>query len=200
MAEASPAHLQALIDRLQAADPAARKDLLAHTFERLRRLARKMLRTFGRVRHWYDTDDVLQNAALRLFRSLEATPPRSSAEFFGLAALQIRRELLDLTRRIDRLPPLAPAPCPPGSAAALEAEQEASTWEPRRLALWQQFHEEAGTLPPRERDVFNLVWYHGLSQAEAAAVLKVSVPTVKRWWQAARQRLKAALQGQEPGG
>jgi RNA polymerase sigma factor (sigma-70 family) len=55
-------------------------------------------------------------------------------------------------------------------------------------------------LPVREREAFGLFWYHGLSQAEAAAVLNVSVPTVKRWWLSARLRLKAALKGQRPDG
>ena len=45
-------------------------------------------------------------------------------------------------------------------------------------------------LPDDEREVFALVWYHDLSQAEAADVLGVSVRTVIRRWQAARIRLQ----------
>ena len=45
------------------------------------------------------TDDVLQNAVVRLLRALEEVRPPSVRAFFGLAATQMRRELLDLARR-----------------------------------------------------------------------------------------------------
>lgn len=201
MAEASSVRLQGLIDRLHSGDPAARQELVVHTFDRLRRLTRKMLHDFGRVRRWHDTDDVLQNAAMRLLRSLEGEPPASPAEFFGRAALHIRRELIDLARRIAKLEP------PPRaghrkeddtSGTSAVAQKEESTWEPRRLAMWQEFHQHVEAMPVRERETFGLLWYHGMSQAEAATVLNVSVPTVKRWWLSARLRLKAALKGQRP--
>jgi RNA polymerase sigma factor (sigma-70 family) len=68
-----------------------------------------------------------------------------------------------------------------------------STYEPRRLADWTEFHGKVEQLPEQERQVFDLLWYQGLSQSEAAAVLRVSVPTIKRRWLSARLRLKSAL-------
>src|SRR5690349_10324078 len=99
MGEASdPEQLQAWLDRMQAGDPAARSALLEHACERLQRLARKMLKGFAGVQRWEQTDDVLQNALVRLWTSLQHVRPRSVREFYGLATLQIRRELLDLAR------------------------------------------------------------------------------------------------------
>jgi RNA polymerase sigma-70 factor (ECF subfamily) len=69
---------------------------------------------------------------------------------------------------------------------------------PDRLAAWAEFHRRAEGLPPEEREVFDLLWYQGLSQAEAAAVLGVSDRTAKRRWQAARLRLHEALNGELP--
>jgi DNA-directed RNA polymerase specialized sigma24 family protein len=50
-------------------------------------------------------------------------------------------------------------------------------------------------LPVQEREVFGLLWYHCMSQAESAAVLNVSLATVKCWWLSARLRLQAAHRG-----
>jgi len=57
-----------------------------------------MLRNFPNVHRWAETDEVLQNAVMRLMRSLEKIEPASVAVFFGLAAEHLRRELLDLAR------------------------------------------------------------------------------------------------------
>ena len=54
------------------------------------------------------------------------------------------------------------------------------------------------TLPAEEREVLDLVWYGGLTQIEAAALLGISEPTVKRRWRAARLRLHEAMGGQRP--
>ena len=46
--------------------------------------------------------------------------------------------------------------------------------------------------------MFDLVWYHGMTQAEAALVLGLSEAKVKRLWVAAREQLKTALGGRLP--
>jgi len=81
MADASSqtAHIQACLDRLSGGDEAARAELLGCACERLRNLARKMLRGFPKVHRWEQTDDVLQNAALRLHRTLQQLPVATSA-------------------------------------------------------------------------------------------------------------------------
>ena len=45
------------------------------------------------------------------------------------------------------------------------------------------------------RAAFDLLWYQGLTQAEAAALLGVAVPTVKLRWLKARLRVQQALGG-----
>ena len=47
--------------------------------------------------------------------------------------------------------------------------------------------------------MFDLLFYQGLSQAEAAAVLGVAEITIKRRWRAARMRLVQTLGGKLPG-
>ncbi|MFO0844469.1 MAG: hypothetical protein U0797_19080 [Gemmataceae bacterium] len=40
--------------------------------------------------------------------------------------------------------------------------------DPQRLAGWSEFHAAIEKLPAEEREVFDLLWYHELPQAEAA--------------------------------
>jgi RNA polymerase sigma-70 factor (ECF subfamily) len=72
--------------------------MLRACWGRLERLAHAMLARFPNVRRWADTGDVLQNALVRLLRSLKEVDVPSTRDFFGLAAEQLRRELLDLAR------------------------------------------------------------------------------------------------------
>lgn len=194
--------LQGLIDLATSGDGAAWGELLAHACERLRRLARKMLRGYPGLRRWEQTDDVLQNAMLRLHRALSDVKPQSVRHFFNLATVQIRRELLDLAdhhfgphgqgahHHTDGEGRAADDEC-----GVLQGEQDAAG-EPDTLDGWVTFHARIEALPEQEREVAGLLWYEGLTQEEAAAVLSVSVRTVKRRWQAARLRLYEALKGE----
>jgi hypothetical protein len=91
-------NIQRCLDRLREGDPDARAELLSLARDRLYRLAHNLLRDFPAVRRWEETDDVFQQAAMRLERALAAEFPSSVSHFFRLAAMQIRRELIDLSR------------------------------------------------------------------------------------------------------
>jgi RNA polymerase sigma factor (sigma-70 family) len=58
---------------------------------------------------------------------------------------------------------------------------------------------QAESLPDDEREVFGLVWYQGLTHAEAAAILGVSTKTVQRRWHSACLRLHEVMGGDLPG-
>jgi RNA polymerase sigma-70 factor (ECF subfamily) len=191
--------IQSWLARLQAGDLAARDALLGAAGERLRHLAHRMLQTYPRVARWEETDDVLQNALLRLYRTLKDVPPQSVADFLRLAALNIRRELRDLARHYygpqgagTHHVTLGPDQSTPPEATGQ------SSLEPQRLAVWSEFHQHVEDLPEEERTVFDLLWYQGLSQAEAAQVLGVAERTIKRRWQSARIKLHDAMQGEVP--
>jgi RNA polymerase sigma factor (sigma-70 family) len=194
--------LQRCLERMRAGDPAARDELLHHAYERLQRLTRKMLKGYPGVKRWAQTDDVLQNALLRLLRALQEVSPATVREFFALTTEQIRRELLDLARHYY-------GPQGLGTKHATNAgrnrtdspryDRTDSSDEPDALAAWCEFHEHIRTLPAEEREVVGLLFYQGLSQAEAAAVLHVTVRTVQRRWHAALLKLHQVLGGQWPG-
>jgi RNA polymerase sigma-70 factor (ECF subfamily) len=66
------------------------------------------------------------------------------------------------------------------------------------LAQWTEFHRVIERLPDKERQVVDLLFYHGLSQAEAADVLAIDTSTVKRRWRAARLTLHELLKDSLP--
>ncbi|MCI0683038.1 MAG: sigma-70 family RNA polymerase sigma factor [Gemmataceae bacterium] len=194
-ADRTTVQIERCLDRLRQGDAAARRELLDRACHRLRQLVRTMLADFPDLRRWEGSDDVLQEALLRLCRALDEVAPASARDFFRLAAHHIRWELLDLARHY--FGPHGPAagrrPDDAGVGQALAAAAAPSSCEPERLEMWTAFHEQVAALPDEERAIVDLLWYQGLTQAEAAAVLEISERTLKRRWQAARLRLHAAL-------
>jgi RNA polymerase sigma-70 factor (ECF subfamily) len=111
----------------------------------------------------------------------------------NLAAVHIRRELLDLARsfraRLGQVEPLAEqdlASLPDRDTAAGDLE------------LWADFHEEVERLPVEEREVVSLTFYHGWTQPQIAELLQKSESTVRRRWRCGCLTLSEALGGRLP--
>jgi RNA polymerase sigma-70 factor (ECF subfamily) len=193
--------LQQHLDRLQAGDLSARDGLLRHAAANLQRLVRRMLGDYPGVRRWEDADDVGQNAAVRLWKSLEEVRPATTRDFYRLAALQVRRELLDLARRYggpNGLGARHDSVAPRGETSAGLAEPGTSTLDPGRLAQWTEFHRLVDELPEPLHEVFDLLYYQDLPHAKAAALLDVSEPTLRRRWLEARLLLQQKLKSEPP--
>jgi RNA polymerase sigma-70 factor (ECF subfamily) len=177
------------------------EELLARACERMRVLARRKLRGFAALRRWVETDDVLQQAMLRLHRALQLVRPATVGEFFGLAGLQMRRELHDLHRQHFG---------PHGDAANHHTDGHGRAADDANGSLlavrentempvgWDRFHEIVETLPEEERAVVDCLFLNELTQDETAQVLGLSLRTVKRRWQSARIRLQAAIESEVP--
>jgi RNA polymerase sigma-70 factor (ECF subfamily) len=188
--------LHAWIGQMRAGDLAARDELLRGVSQRLEALARHMLRRFPVVARWEETGDVLTPALLRLLDALEVVTPESMRRFYGLAAEQLRRQLLDLARRYRGPQGLGANQASwPGAGPEGRAPEPVDPRSDRDdLERWCAFHEEVERLPTEEREVVGLVFYHGWSQAEVAELFGVTVRTVQRWWQSALLRLHASWQ------
>ncbi len=197
--ESSPSiDLQACLGRMRAGDAQARDELFRHAGDRLERLARKMLKGFPGVRRWAQTDDVLQNALVRLLRALKAVQPSTVREFFCLSTEQIRRELIDMARHYYGPQGVGANHHSNGQASSSDEPRNLSN-EPVLLAAWAEFHEQVRGLPSEEREVIDLLFYQELPQSEAAALIGVTVRTVQRRWQAALVKLHEILKGHWPG-
>lgn len=199
--------LSACLGRLAAGDLSARDRIIEVAGERLRVLARRMLARFPSVRRWDDTDDVFQNAALRLHRALGEVRPESPRSIMALAATAIQRELIDMARRHAGPMSFAAnhattAPVQPAGAdttgSAPASPVDAAPAADESLDRWTLFHEAIGNLPGELREVFHLVWYLGADQKTVARLLACSERTVKSRWREARETVRAALEGQPP--
>jgi len=195
--------LEASLARLAAGDQTARDDLIAVACERMRGIAHRMLRTFPTVRRWDETDDIVQNAAMRLYRALSQVVPRDVRGFIGLAAVQIRRELLDLARR--HAGPESYGANHETNVQRIDGHERAKIDDatddagaPDRMDRWTRLHEVAESLPDEERELFHLAWYMGLKQEEISTLLGCSVRTVKRRWESAKSLITKAVDGGQP--
>jgi RNA polymerase sigma factor (sigma-70 family) len=190
------------IERLNAGDALVRDELIGLAFEKLQRIAKKMKGSYDRVGRWEQTDDIVQNASLRLYSALREVHIVDARHFYRLAALQIRRELIDLCRHYHGrhgaganhhtqfMPAGADATAVPPIYDVGESADDS-----QRMQQWSEFHEAIERLPDNEREVFELLWYHELPQEEVANLVGLSVRQVKRIWRAAKLRLHDQLGG-----
>lgn len=191
-----------LLQQFNRGDNQALDRLIHQSCRRLENLTSHMLRGYPALRRWVETGDVLQNSLVRLLRALEQVQPDSARHFLSLATLQIRRELVDLARHYFGPAGLAANQQSRGGGDSerRQAEELADlSHEPSTLAQWCELHEQLTSLPEKEREVVELLFYHGISQTDAAEVLGISVRTVQRHWHSALAILHRTLRGQWPG-
>jgi RNA polymerase sigma-70 factor (ECF subfamily) len=195
--------LAGCLERLKAGDGAARATILEICNGRMRELSHRLLGRFAKVRRWDDTDDVAQNAALRLYRALAECVPDSPQGLMGLMATQIQRELLDLARKHSG--PMSYA-ANHGTNVRRDAqgdvvfvEEAAAPGEPDEeipIERWERFHAAVEALPEEQRVVFRLVWYLGLEQQTVADALGISPRSVARRWKEARETIRGTVGAQ----
>ena len=197
--------IQGCIDRLRTGDESARAELLSCASDRLARMARKMLKGYPGVARWEQGDDIAQNALIRLDRALRAVAPPTARDFFRLAAAEVRRELIDLARHYYG---------PRGLGAHHSSQAEHADHRPmgrrgprrrrtRRTirASWPPGASSTAPSTPlgeSDRELFDLLWYQGLTQVDAARVLGVTERTVNSRWLVARVHLSDSLGGHLP--
>jgi RNA polymerase sigma factor (sigma-70 family) len=190
--------MQQWLVRAGGGDASAIDALLRHSCDRLTLLTRRMLGDFPRVRRWTETSDVLQNALVRLMGALRDVKPQSAKDFLALAALQIRRELIDLARQYygpHGIGANYDSRAGQGSSGP-KVDQADLSHEPGALAQWSELHQHIDALPEEEREVVGLLFYQGMAQQEAAEVLNISVRTLQRRWHSALCKLHRVWKGE----
>ena len=157
------------------AEPIVR-DLLGRAAERLHLLCASLLhRNYPRLTkapvHLQATE-MLSAVIERLLKALRKAKPGTVRQFFHIAGQHMRWELNDLARRLDRDVAVAELKA---DVAAPPADS-GSTIGPHALRMLEAIER----LPEEEREVFDLIRLHGMTQPEAAELLGVSVRTVQR--------------------
>src|SRR5918992_984250 len=149
-------------------------------YSQLRQLAANYLRR-ERSGHTLEAGALVNEAFLRLLGQ-DQMNWKNRSHFFAIAALMMRRVLIEHARRRHPHLPLDAA----GEVGLAEA--------PEVLALDDALR-RLGARHPRARKIVELRFFGGLNESEIAEVLGISVPTVKRRWRFARAWLQRNLVG-----
>jgi RNA polymerase sigma-70 factor (ECF subfamily) len=179
-----PGTITAVLARIQTGDSEAWGALLPLVYEDLHQLARAYMRE-DHARGILQPTALVNETYLRLLQQKVAAW-KSRAHFFGVAALLMRRILVDEARR---------------RAVSVRVMQEAGRerGESQGLTFTLEALDEALTRlslqDPRQAEVVELRYFGGLTLEEAAEFLGVSSKTVKRDWDMARSWLRAELRG-----
>ena len=177
-----------LLRRHAAGDPAAAGELVVYCEDRLRAMVGQVYGQYPRLRHEIETSDVFQNLAADLLAALRKRTFATTNDFIRYAGRAVRNQLIDLTRK--KGPESFPAH---GSGESDPADRvPEATGGPSNLARWAEFHEAIEALPPDQRELFDLLYYLGLTQEAAAEFLGVPLRTLKAHWRAAKLALMDA--------
>ncbi len=199
--------VQELLRRLADGDDSARDELISSASGRLMHLTRSMKRSYGRVNRWEQTEDVFQRSIMRLHRALAKVEIADARHFYRLAATQIRRELIDLSRHYGGPQGMGANHATqmaggndqsqvPAHGAYDAADPEAG--ESQDLSQWTDLHEAIESLPSEQKEVVEMLFYNGLSQEQAAEIIGVSTRSVKRYWRSAKLTLFEKFGGEFP--
>jgi RNA polymerase sigma factor (TIGR02999 family) len=168
-----------LLQAMERGDPQAAGELLPLVYEELRKLAA------ARMAHeppgqTLQPTALVHEAWLRL-AGHDDRPWEGRAHFFGAAAEAMRRILIDNARRKKALRHGAGQP----RLDIQEIEIAAPAPDDQLLAIDEALALLAAA-QPEKAELVKLRYFAGLSIEEAAAVLKISLATAKRWWAYAR--------------
>jgi RNA polymerase sigma factor (TIGR02999 family) len=176
------------LERLGEGDAAALDQLVPLLYDELRGVARRLLRG-ERPGHTLSTTALVNETYLRLLEARRLAPADRAA-FLGVAAVTMRRLLVDAARRrlADKRgggAPVEPLDELADQIAAPEADAELVALDAALQTL--------RSASPRAHQVVELRFFAGLSLEETAATLALSIKTVQRDWLAARAWLRAEI-------
>ncbi len=171
-----------LLSRLRQGDRQAFNELMPFVYEEMRRLAARLMRR-ERESHTLQATALAHEAYLRLLGTSQVSC-ENRAHFFGVAARAMRRILVEHARRRARRKR-------GGDRQRVTLDQVSSpdVMSPLDLLALDQSLDALAALDPRKARVVELLYFGGLTRAEAAEVLGVTRKTVTRDWQFARRWL-----------
>lgn len=177
-----------MLDALSGGNRSAVDAILPHVYDELRGLARHALKG-ERGGHTLNTTALVHEAYERLVRQDRMTW-QNRAHFLGIAALSMRRILLNYAR--DRVAEKRGGDAP---VATFEDGMAPRSIQPEELIdLDAALHRLRG-LNDRQARVVTYRFFGGLTQREIAEILGVSEVTVRRDWRLARAWLSRELSG-----
>jgi len=173
-----------VLGRVAEGDDGALDHLVQLLYGRLRKIARQQLRR-ERSEHTLGTTALVNEAYLRL-RSDQKVPAESRTQFFAAAAQTMQRVLIDYARARKRLKRGGGQdPIPLEEVEAFLSERQAD-----EILAIEEALQRLARIDDRASKVVIFRFFGGLSLAETAQALEVSVKTVQRTWVTARAWLR----------
>lgn len=179
-------HITRMINLAYTGDAKAKEELLPLVYQELKRIAAQQRRRQSKPSDMLNTTAVVNEAWLRLHDHKQGYESRY--HFLAVAATAMRQLLIDEARKHLRKKRGAGKVMHVTVGDNLSVEDQA-VW---LVSLDKALDELAG-YKPRLRDVFQLRFFGGLTEAETAGVLKVSERTVQRDWTKAKAMLAVGL-------
>lgn len=184
----SSGEITRLLAAMKGGDAHAESHLVALVHDELNRLAHRHMRR-ERPDHTLQPTALVNEAYLRLMGQ-DGQTWNDRTHFFATASVVMRRILVDHARQ-------RAAAKRPGNKNRVDLDGILASTRPRteemlildealtRLAEWN----------PRQGRLVEMIYFGGLTEAEAAGVLGISLRTAKRDWSAARAWLHVQLTG-----
>ncbi|MHC4089049.1 MAG: ECF-type sigma factor [Planctomycetota bacterium] len=189
----SQGEITRLLDAASSGSSEALNELFPVIYGELRDLAAAHLRR-ERSDHTLQTTALVHEVYVRLVGQRSAGW-KSSAQFFGVAAMAMRRILIDHARRRRAAKRGGARPRLPLDDVVLDFEQRAADLEALDGALT-----ALAEVDQRKAKVVELRFFGGLTREQVAEVLSISLSTVNRDWQLAKAWLYGrVLDGPSPG-
>ena len=173
-------------------DPQALDRLTPIVYDELYRIARRYMRR-ERPGHGLQTTALVNEAYLRLV-GYSRVRWQNRAHFFAASAQVMRRVLVDYARRQN---------LKRGAGVPHLSLDDGAPLLPQSLDRIVALHDALNALAqldPRKARVVEMRFFAGLTEAEVAEVLQVSVITVMRDWSSAKAWLYRELGGGPPDG
>ncbi len=185
MDDSEPGVITRLLGEWRAGDKDAANRLMELVYSELHQIASREMRREN-PGHTLQTTALIHEAYLRLCGASVDWKDRS--HFFAVAARQLRRVLVDHARRSN-------SHKRGGSMTllALWNSDAATVGIDHRLLALDEALERLEALDARAARALELRFYGGLSEAETAETLQISLATMKRDWDFARTWLAARL-------
>ena len=181
-----------MLNRVGAGDTEASRSLFALVHDQLRRIAGAQSRRSG-PGHTLTPTALVNEAYIKMIGRIPGGL-ENRVHFFGIAARAMRQVLIDHAERKAAVKRGGDAKFVTFEESALEPASSAE----QLLSLNEALH-RLGEHDPRLVRIVEYRFFAGLKQDEIAALLDVSVPTVKREWRVARAWLRDALDHGETG-
>lgn len=178
----TPGQITALLRRVEEGDAEAHNQLASLVRVQLKRLAANRLRR-ERPDHLYQTSDLVQEAYLRLFK-MQAVHWQGRAHFFKMAAVQMRRILVEYARQAYRHQPI--------HLRLEDAPELAFSAGPELLRLDEILY-DLEKIDPQRAEIVVLRYFGGYTIDEIAGLTGLPAGTVKRRWATAKAFIKTQL-------